>query len=327
LFGPAKAIAQEIRNRLRVETGVMVSIGLGPNGGVARLAAATAQPGEVVEVRGEEAAEFVGKLPIFALPGVTPERIEQLGRLGIRHARDLAKLPEEAVERALGEWGRRLREVARGDPDEGALPLTQAGSPPYGRRAGLRHRTEGYGALAASHQSSEEEERRDSSPVFGGLRMTIEEEDDAVAGEAELHPPTDDRERIRAGLRLAAEQVTRLLRARGLVGRQIALDLVFRDLRVVGARRTLRHSTRSNEVVFHAARDLLDRAKLSTRLVRRVRVRVARLAIGPQGGQLALPLLEREARRERLAEMVERVRDRFGEEAVRRASVIELVRQ
>jgi len=42
--------------------------------------------------------------------------------------------------------------------------------------------------------------------------------------------------------------------------------------------------------------------------------------MGPQGGQLALPLLEREARRERLAEMVDRIKDRFGEEAVARAS-------
>ena len=122
------------------------------------------------------------------------------------------------------------------------------------------------------------------------------------------------------GLRAAAEEAARKLRERGHVGRQVRIEVVFRDLRTVGARRTLRQPTQSGEVIFRAARGLLDRMKLNGRQVRRVRVRVSRLAMGPQGGQLALPLLEREARRERLAEMVDRIKDRFGEGAVARAS-------
>jgi len=96
---------------------------------------------------------------------------------------------------------------------------------------------------------------------------------------------------------------------------------VFRDMRKVGARRTLSQPTQSAEVLFQASGALFERMKLNGRLVRRVRVTVSHLAIGPNGGQLGLPLLEQEARRERLAEMVDRVKNRFGDASVKRASL------
>jgi len=279
LFGDAKEVGQEIRNRLRVEVGVAVSVGIGANRMVARLASESARPGEVVEVPPEEAAEFVGELPMFALPNVGADWAQRLGEMGIKRAKDLARLPGERVEKALGKWGRTVWEIARGgDPEE------RGGA----REAGLR------GA--------------------GG-------EEESVSAESDLRPPTEARERIAAGLRAAAEGAARKLREQGQLGRQVRVELVFRDLRTVGARRTLRHGTRSSEVILHAARDLLARVKLNGRLVRRVRVKVARLATGPHGGQLGLPLEAREARRERLEEMVERVRDRFGGRAVGRATL------
>jgi len=282
LFGPAKAVGQEIRNRLRLEVGVSASVGIGPNRIVAELASELARPGEVWEVLPEEAAEFVGRMPIAVLPGVDGEWRRWFEEMGIRRARELAELPAGMVERALGEQGRRLWEIAR----DGSL---SRGEPDQGR---------------------------------GSSRMESNPEGEMISAQSDLHPPTEARERISAGLRKAAEEAARRLRERGQVGRQVRIELVFRDLRAVGARRTLPQATRSGEVIFHAARDLLARMKLGGRLVRRVRVRVTRLAVGPQGGQLALPLVPREVKRERLAEMVDRVKDRFGETAVARASAL-----
>jgi hypothetical protein len=98
-------------------------------------------------------------------------------------------------------------------------------------------------------------------------------------------------------------------------------------MRAVGARRTLGQATRSGEVIFRAAGALFERIQLARRLVRRVRIVVSRLAAGPQGGQMGLPILEQEHRRERLAERMNQVKDRFGEGAVRRASEFELERR
>ncbi len=77
-------------------------------------------------------------------------------------------------------------------------------------------------------------------------------------------------------------------------------------------------------MIFQAAGALFERMKLRGRLVRRVRIAADRLAPGPRGGQLGLPLLEQEQRRERLAERMNEVMDRYGEAAVRRGSAVAL---
>jgi DNA polymerase-4 len=275
LFGPAGSIAQEIRNRLKAEMGVLASVGVGPNPTVARLASESARPGRVLEVTPEGASAFVGGLPLSALPGVDEDWAQRLSDMGLRRAGDLAGLPVESVERALGRFGRRLWEIARGDePGVGEEP---------GRPAGPGGET-----------------------IF--------------SAQVEVRPATDEVHRLRSALRTAADDLSRKLRQHGLIAQQISTTVVFSDLRKVSARRTLGRATRSGEVIFHAAGALFDRMKLGARRVRRVRITAARLAPGPHGGQLGLPLLEREERRERLAERVNQILDRYGEGAVKRGS-------
>jgi len=237
-------------------------------------------------VEGNRAARFVARLPISALPGVDGDWEKRLKDMGIRRAKDLAALPVEAVERAFGERGRWLWEIARGEDPEA---------------------------------------RRDASPAYGRLPMTQKEE--GLSAQVEVRPATDERARIRAALRVAADELSRNLRQHGLVSQQVRIAVVFSDMRKVGARRTLGRATRSSEVMFQAAGILLDRMKLGTRLVRRVRIIADRLSPGPHGGQLGLPLAEQEQRRERLAERVDQVKDRYGDHALRRGSTLALGRR
>jgi len=281
LFGPVKSVALEIRNRLRAEVGVVASIGVGPNTVVARLACESAKLGSVIEVKPEEAAEFVGRQPMEALPGVDSEWAQQLRDMGIRQAKDFAALPVEAVERAFGDRGRRVWESARGVAPGTGLPQWQEQAPA----------------------------------------------EQTLSAQMDVRPATDDRARVKAALRAAADDVARMLRQQGQVVRQVEVVIVFNDMRAVGARRTLGQATRSGEVIFRAAGALFERIQLARRLVRRVRIVVSRLAAGPQGGQMGLPILEQEHRRERLAERMNQVKDRFGEGAVRRASEFELRRR
>jgi len=275
LFGSARSVAQEIRNRLRGELGLEAAIGIGPNALVARLAARQARPSEVIEVAPKAAPGFVGRLPVAALPEVEAEWARWLEEMGIRLARDLAALPPESVVRAFGERGRRVW---------------------------------------ASAQGHDPEEKSAGPAAVGGV-------EESVAAQVELRPPTGERLQVRAALRLAAEEVGRQLRQRGEAARQVRVEIVFRDLRRLELRRTLPRPTRSGEGLCQVARALYDHVKLSGRIIRRVRIRAARLVLDEHGGQLPLPLLEEEARRERLAETVERIRTRFGESALRRANV------
>ncbi|HUU54710.1 MAG TPA: hypothetical protein VMY87_07305 [Armatimonadota bacterium] len=303
LFGPAKKIGQEIWNRLRAEVGVSASIGIGPNRMVARLAAEaertartaraaarsareTERTARVMYVEGTRAARFIAGLPISALPGVDREWEGRLKDMGIRRAGELAALPAEAVERAFGERGRMLWEIARGEDPEA---------------------------------------RRDTSSAYGRLPITKTEE--GLSAQVDVRPATDERARIRAALRAAADELSRKLREHGMVAQKVRLAIVFSDMRKVEARRTLGRATRSGEVLFQAAGILLDRMKLGTRLVRRVRIIADRLSPGPHGGQLGLPLVEQEQRRERLADRVDQVKDRYGDHALRRGSALALGRR
>jgi DNA polymerase-4 len=280
LFGPAESIARELCNRLRAEIGVTISAGLGPNPTVARLASQLAKPDRILSVSSDEAPDFVGRLPVSLLPEVSPDRAERLADMGIRRAKDLALLPVEAVERAFGEWGRRLWETAQAkDPDE------RSGSASALRPARSR---------------------------------------ETLSAQTEIRPATDARDRIQAALRAAADELARKLRQSGQVAQQFTISIVFSDLRKVGARRTLGVTTRSPEVIFQATHFLFEKMKLGNRPVRRVRITATRLASGPHGGQLGLPLTDSDQRRTRLADHVDRVKDRFGETALTRASASSL---
>ena len=304
LFGPAKKIGREIANRLWGEIGVSASIGIGPNRMVARLAAEaertartaraaarsereTERTARVMYVEGTRAARFVAGLPISALPGVDREWEGRLKDMGIRRAGGLAALPAEAVVRAFGERGRRLWEIARGNDPD--------------------------------------ETRRDGSSAYG--RLPLKETEEGVSAQVDVRPATDERARMRAALRAASDELSRKLRENGMIAQKVRLAVVFSDMRKVEARRTLGRATRSTEVLFQAAGILLDRLKLGSRLVRRVRIIADRLSPGPHGGQLGLPLVEQEQRRERLADRVDQVKDRYGDHALRRGSALALGRR
>lgn len=117
-------------------------------------------------------------------------------------------------------------------------------------------------------------------------------EEPVVSAQVGLRPATGERIRVRAALRLAAEQVAQQLQQRGETAAQVRVEVVFQDLRRVVLRRTLPRATQSRVLLFQVARALYDHAKLGRRLVRRVRVHAARLSLDERGRQLMLPLAE-----------------------------------
>ncbi len=117
LLGPPTQIANALRDRIKCETGLDASIGIGSCKVVAKVASDLRKPrGLVVVPSGEEAA-FLAPLSLEKLPGCGPATIGKLGRLGIKTIGQLATLPEAVLSEMLGEYGRLLHEHARGiDP-------------------------------------------------------------------------------------------------------------------------------------------------------------------------------------------------------------------
>ena len=119
LFGPPTTIAHAIRDRIRTDLGLGCSVGVAPVKFLAKLASEAAKPsaslkgvvpgrGVFVVERGDELG-FLHPLSIESLWGVGPATSTRLRRLGVTVVGDLAKLPVETVEAALGKaHGRHL---------------------------------------------------------------------------------------------------------------------------------------------------------------------------------------------------------------------------
>jgi DNA polymerase IV len=133
LFGPAPQIAAQIRARIHDELGLSCSVGVARAKFLAKLASEAAKPraslqgvvpgpGVVVIEPGYE-LDFLHPLPIEALWGVGPATATRLRRLGVTTVGELARVPGDALETALGRAnGAQLGRLARGLDDRPVEP-------------------------------------------------------------------------------------------------------------------------------------------------------------------------------------------------------------
>jgi len=128
LLGSAEEIAWSIRGEIKASLGLDASVGVAATKFVAKLASEAAKPvadprgtrpglGVVVITPGRE-LEFLHPLPVRALWGVGPATYKRLERFGVATVGDLAALPLESLTTALGaSLGTHLHELAWGrDP-------------------------------------------------------------------------------------------------------------------------------------------------------------------------------------------------------------------
>lgn len=128
-FGPGPEIAVAIRERVRTETGLTVSVGVATTKLLAKLASERAKPdGLLVVAPGEELA-FLHPLPVRALWGVGPTTQRRLSALGVRTVGELAALGEATLVAALGDArGRHLHALAHNADARAVEPARSAKS-------------------------------------------------------------------------------------------------------------------------------------------------------------------------------------------------------
>jgi DNA polymerase-4 len=118
------------------------------------------------------------------------------------------------------------------------------------------------------------------------------------------------------------DRVARRMRAAGRVGRTIVLRLRFADFSRASRSRTLRRPTAATATILATERALLASARplIERRGLTLVGVTVANLESAGYGVQLELPLVG--WRREALDIAVDELRERFGNDAVTRATLV-----
>ncbi len=118
LFGSGLEIAERIREDVKRELGLTVSIGVSFNKVFAKLASEMKKPDAVTEITEKNFRQKVWPLPAGELLFVGKSTVETLHGLGIYTIGDLANADEELLSRYLGKRGRQLRVYARGEDAE-----------------------------------------------------------------------------------------------------------------------------------------------------------------------------------------------------------------
>jgi DNA polymerase-4 len=113
-LGTARAIAEEIRARIRNETGLTASAGVSSCKFIAKLASDQNKPDGICVIPPHRGAEFVATLPVKRFHGVGPVTAAKMERLGILTGADLASWPIEQLEAHFGSSGRWYWRIARG---------------------------------------------------------------------------------------------------------------------------------------------------------------------------------------------------------------------
>jgi DNA polymerase-4 len=119
LHGPPMLAAHKLHARMKAETQLNCSIGIGTSRLIAKVCSGKAKPhGMLYVVPGQEAT-FLAPLDVRDIPGVGKVTEKKLHGLGILTVGDAAKLKDAFLEQHLGKWGLALAGKARGE-DAGA---------------------------------------------------------------------------------------------------------------------------------------------------------------------------------------------------------------
>lgn len=102
LFGPVRETARRLKAEVREKTGLAITVGIGPNKYIAKLATNAGKPDGLVEVPAEEVEAFLDSVRLKDLWGIGEKTLQRLTELNITAVRQLRGIPEPELARLLG---------------------------------------------------------------------------------------------------------------------------------------------------------------------------------------------------------------------------------
>lgn len=115
LHGPPLKAAHNLHQRMKADTGLNCSVGIGTSRLIAKVCSGQAKPNGVLWILPGQEAKFLAPLDVREIPGVGKVMERHLHTLGITKVGDLAKLEEGELEQRFGKWGMALAGKARGE--------------------------------------------------------------------------------------------------------------------------------------------------------------------------------------------------------------------
>jgi len=115
LHGPPLKAAHKLHQRMKEETQLNCSIGIGSSRLIAKVSSAQAKPNGLLWIISGHESKFLAPLNVREIPGVGKVMEKHLHDLGIRKVGDLTRLEESELEQRFGKWGLALAGKARGE--------------------------------------------------------------------------------------------------------------------------------------------------------------------------------------------------------------------
>ena len=115
LHGPPLKAAHNLHQRMKADTGLNCSVGIGSSRLIAKVSSGQAKPNGVLWILPGEEARFLAPLDVREIPGVGKVMEAHLHELGIQKVGDLTKLEDLELEDRFGKWGLALAGKARGE--------------------------------------------------------------------------------------------------------------------------------------------------------------------------------------------------------------------
>ena len=129
LFGDAESIANEIRNTVKSELGLTLSVGVSFNKIFAKMGSEYKKPDATTVISRENFRQLLWPMPASELFFVGKATAKKLAELGIFTIGDLARADGAAVSRLLGKNGLSLVQYANGFADSNVTPYGQKDVP------------------------------------------------------------------------------------------------------------------------------------------------------------------------------------------------------
>src|SRR5215212_7234450 len=121
-LGSARAIAEDIRRRIRTETGLTASAGVSYCKFIAKLASDHRKPDGLCVITPDKGPEFVASLPVARFHGVGPVTARKMERLGIVTGADLRGWSLAALQANFGSSAEWYWRISRGIDEREVKP-------------------------------------------------------------------------------------------------------------------------------------------------------------------------------------------------------------
>ncbi len=102
LFGPPLAAGRRLKEEVRAKSGLALTVGIGPNRYVAKLATNAAKPDGLLQVQAPQVLEFLDGLALRDLWGIGEKTLARLAELNITSVALLRAFPARELSRLLG---------------------------------------------------------------------------------------------------------------------------------------------------------------------------------------------------------------------------------